>query len=72
MLKLKWQHRLRLWLWQQRRLLILSNAALLAVTLLLATNIVLLALPAVAMPLLSAGQLAIGGFAVALVLILAD
>ncbi|WP_348730821.1 hypothetical protein [Rheinheimera texasensis] len=72
MLKLKWQHRLRLWLWQHRRLLVLSSAALLAMTLLLAGNILWLALPAIALPLLSAGQLAIGGFAVALVLILAD
>lgn len=72
MLKLKWQHRLRLWLWQQRRLLVLSSAALFAVTLLLAANMLLLALPAVALPILSAGQLAIGGFAVALVLILTD
>ncbi len=72
MLKLKWQHRLRLWVWQHRRLLVLSIAALLAVTLLLAGNVLVLALPAVALPVLSSGQLAIGGFAVALVLILAD
>ncbi len=72
MLKLKWQHRLRLWLWQHRRLLILSSAAMLALMLLFAANVLVLALPAVALPVLSAGQLAIGGFAVALVLILAN
>lgn len=72
MMKLKWQLRLRLWLWQQRRLLILSSAALLALSLLLAANLLFLAVPAVMLPLLTAAQFVIGGFAVALVFILSD
>lgn len=72
MMKLKWQLRLRLWLWQQRRPLILSSAALLAISLLLAANCLFLALPAAMLSLLTAAQFVIGGFAVALVFILSD
>ncbi|MDZ7871061.1 MAG: hypothetical protein U5L02_17995 [Rheinheimera sp.] len=74
MLKLKWQHRLRLWAWQQRRLLILSGASLLAAVLLLAGNALLLSLavPAMAKPLLTLGQLGIAGLLVTLVLIVSD
>ena len=76
MLKLKWQQRLRLWLWQQRRHLILSGASLLAATLMLAGNAMLLslapALPAMAVPLLTLGQLGIAGLLVTLVLIMSD
>ena len=76
MLKLKWQQRLRLVLWQQRRLLILSAASLLAGLLMLAGNAMLLslapALPAMAVPLLTLGQLGIAGLLVTLVLIMSD
>ena len=76
MLKLKWQQRLRLWLWQQRRLLILIGASLLAATLMLAGNALLLslvpALPLIAVPLLTLGQLGIAGLLVTLVLIVSD
>jgi hypothetical protein len=76
MLKLKWQQRLRLWLWQQRRYLILSSASLLAAVLMLASNAMFLslapALPAMAVPLLTLGQLGIAGLLVTLVLIAAD
>ncbi len=76
MMKLKWQLRLRLWLWQQRRYLILSAASLLAAVLLLAGNAMLLslvpALPAMAVPLLTMGQLGIAGLLVTLVLLAAD
>lgn len=76
MLKLKWQQRLRLWLWQQRRLLILSGASLLAGLLMLAGNAMFLALapalPTMAVPLLTLGQLGIAGLLVTLILIAAD
>lgn len=76
MLKLKWQQRLRLWLWQQRRYLILSSASLLAAVLMLASNAMFLslapALPAMAVPLLTLGQLGIAGLLVTLVLIMSD
>lgn len=76
MLKLKWQQRLRLWLWQQRRSLVLSAASLLAAMLMLAGNAMLLslgpALPVMAVPLLTLGQLGIAGLLVTLVLIAAD
>ena len=76
MLKLKWQQRLRLVLWQQRRYLILSGASLLAATLMLAGNAMLLslapALPPMAVPLLTLGQLGIAGLLVTLVLIMSD
>ena len=76
MLKLKWQQRLRLWLWQQRRYLILSSASLLAAMLMLASNAMFLslapALPAIAVPLLTLGQLGIAGLLVTLVLIVSD
>lgn len=76
MLKLKWQQRLRLWLWQQRRHLILSGASLLAAMLMLASNAMFLslapALPAIAVPLLTLGQLGIAGLLVTLVLIVSD
>jgi hypothetical protein len=76
MLKLKWQQRLRLWLWQQRRSLVLSAASLLAAMLMLAGNAMLLslapALPLMAVPLLTLGQLGIAGLLVTLVLIAAD
>lgn len=74
MMKLKWQLRLRLWLWQQRRPLILSSASLLAAALLFSLNAWLLAsaLPAMATPILTAGQLSIAGLLVTLVLIVSD
>ncbi len=76
MMKLKWQRRLRLWLWQQRRPLILSGACLLAAALMLAGNTMLLslvpALPVMAVPLLTLGQLGIAGLLVMLVLIVSD
>ncbi len=76
MLKLKWQQRLRLWFWQQRRSLVLSAASLLAAMLMLAGNAMLLslvpALPVMAVPLLTLGQLGIAGLLVTLVLIAAD
>jgi len=74
MMKLKWQLRLRLWLWQQRRLLILSGACLLATVLLFSLNTWLLAsaLPAMAVPLLTFGQLCVAGLLVTLVLIVSD
>lgn len=76
MLKLKWHQRLRLWLWQQQRLLILTGASLLACCLTLSTNLWLLAqvpeLPALAAPLLTLAQLGIAGFIIGLLLILVD
>lgn len=76
MLKLNWQQKLRLWLWQQQRLLVLSGASLLAVILTLCTNLWLLApvpaLPLLTAPLLTLLQLGIAGLMIGLVLILLD
>jgi hypothetical protein len=76
MLKLRWQQRLRLWLWQQRRMLILSIASLLGVLLMILCNSWLLTrapeLPGMALPLLTLAQLGIAGLVVALVLIASD
>lgn len=71
MMKLKWQLRLRLWLWQQRRPLLLTGASLLAAILLLSLNSQLVP-AAFVFPLLTLMQLGIAGLLVLLVLILTD
>lgn len=75
MLKLTRQQRLRLWLWQHRRSVVLSGASLLALLLTVLGNSQLLsatALPAQTLPLLTLAQLAAGGLLALLVLIVTD
>jgi DMSO/TMAO reductase YedYZ heme-binding membrane subunit len=76
MLKLTWQQRLRLWLWQQRRALILLAASLLTVVLTICYNLELMAnvpeLLTLPLLLLTLGQLGIAGIAVIMLLLLSD
>lgn len=75
MFKLTWQQRLRLWLWQQRRLLLLTCGSLLAVVLTVLANLWLLntaTLPSAVVAMLSLTQLGIAALLVLLLLIVTD
>ena len=71
MLKLSLRQKLRLWLWQYRRSLLITLFCLLASLLLLAYNDQLNLGPAL-LPLMTLGQLGIGAMLVVLVIILSD
>jgi|GEM_PF-5964804 len=76
MLKLKWQQRLHLWLWQQRRMLILLCASLLTIALTLSYNVWLMSqvpeLTYLVLLILTFGQLGVAGLVVVMVLIVSD